>query len=313
MTSPVTQIPQQRAISAQAWIFMGVLALIWGGSFPANKAALGELGVLTTVAFRVGGAALALWLYILARGLTVPRGTQWIKTCLITGVLNNVVPFSLILWGQIHIASGLAGILNATTTIFSIGLAALVFPDERLTARKSVGVALGLAGVVATIGPQALSHLDITSLGQLAVLGAALSYTVSGIYGRHALRHIRPEVGAAGMLTVSSLVMIPAALIFEGSPSFQYMPQTWGALAYLALLSSAFAYILFYRVLQTAGAGNLSLVTMLIAPVAVVLGAVIYHEALPVTAYLGLALLAAGMLVIDGRITTIFRVKSPGA
>ena len=132
MTSPVTQIPQQRAISAQAWIFMGVLALIWGGSFPANKAALGELGVLTTVAFRVGGAALALWLYILARGLTVPRGTQWIKTCLITGVLNNVVPFSLILWGQIHIASGLAGILNATTTIFSIGLAALVFPDRRV-------------------------------------------------------------------------------------------------------------------------------------------------------------------------------------
>ena len=298
----MTSIPAQRAISPQAWIYLGLLALIWGGSFPANKAALAELGFLTTVAFRVGVAAVALWAYVLLRGLPVPKGTAWLKTCVIMGLTNNVVPFSLIVWGQTHIPSGLAGILNATTTIFSIGLAALVFPDERLTGRKALGVLLGLAGVVATIGPSALSHLDITSLGQLAVLGAALSYTVSGIYGRDALRGIRPEVGAAGMLTVSALIMIPAALLFEGAPTLHYTATTWGALAYLSLLSSAFAYILFYRVLQIAGAGNLSLVTMLIAPVAVLLGAVIYHEALPVTAYLGLALLALGMLVIDGRL-----------
>ena len=102
----------------------------------------------------------------------------------------------------------------------------MVYPDERLTLRKSMGVALGLAGVTVTIGPQALAHLDFTSLGQLAILGAALSYSVSGIYGRSALRGIRPEVASAGMLTVSSAILIPAALIFEGVPTFHYLPQT---------------------------------------------------------------------------------------
>jgi drug/metabolite transporter (DMT)-like permease len=303
-------IPPQRGISLQAWSYLLLLALIWGGSFPANKAALAEVGVLSTVAFRVGGAAVALWIWVWLRGLPVPEGTGWLKTCLIMGVLNNVIPFSLIVWGQSHIPSGLAGILNAATAIFSIGLAALVFPDERLTARKSVGLILGVAGVVATIGPSALSHLDITSLGQLAVLGAAFSYGLSGIYGREALRGIRPEVGAAGMLAASALCMVPAALVFEGVPSLHYSGTGWAALAYLSLLSSAFAYILFYRVLLVAGAGNLSLVTLLIAPVAVGLGAVLYDEALPVTAYLGMVLLALGMIVIDGRIMAIFRVKS---
>ncbi|MBC7478268.1 MAG: DMT family transporter, partial [Pseudorhodobacter sp.] len=237
---------EQRGISLRSWMLMGVLALIWGGSFLSNKAALAELGVLTTVAFRVGGAAVALWIYILARGLPVPKGAAWWKSCLTIGLLNNVIPFSLILWGQTHIASGLAGILNAATTIFGVGLAAMAFPDERLTARKAVGIALGVAGVVATIGPAALTHFDITSLGQLAVLAAAFSYGVSGIYGRTALRGIRPEVGAAATLTASACVMVPAALLLDGIPTLQYSGQTWAALAYLALLSSAFAYILFY-------------------------------------------------------------------
>ncbi len=298
---------EQRGISLRAWLLLGLLALIWGGSFLSNKAALAELGVLTTVALRVAGAAVALWIYILARRLPVPKGAVWLKTCLTMGVLNNVIPFSLVVWGQTHIPSGLAGILNAATTIFGVGLAALAFPDERLTRRKAVGVALGVAGVVATVGPQALTHLDVTSLGQLAVLGAAFSYGVSGIYGRTALRGIRPEVGAAGTLTASACVMVPLALLVEGVPTLAYAPQTWAALGYLSLLSSAFAYILFYHVLQIAGAGNLSLVTLLIAPVAVVLGAVVYHEALPATAYLGLVLLALGMLVIDGKVMAIFR------
>ena len=302
----------QRSISPKAWAFMGLLALIWGGSFLSNKVALTEVGVLTTVAIRVGGAGVALWLYILRRGLPVPKGLGWLKTCMIMGLLNNVVPFSLILWAQTHIPSGLAGILNAATTIFGVGLAALAFPDERLTARKAVGVALGVAGVVAAVGPAVLARFDITSLGQLAVLGAAFSYGVSGIYGRRALVGIRPEVGAAGMLTASACIMVPLALMLEGVPGLHYAATTWAALGYLALLSSALAYILFYSVLQMAGAGNLSLVTLLIAPVAVVLGAVVYHEALPATAYLGLGLLALGMLVIDGKVLAIFRVKTAG-
>ncbi|MEO6298665.1 MAG: DMT family transporter, partial [Paracoccaceae bacterium] len=207
----VQAFPKQTAISLRAWGFLGILAIIWGGSFLSNRAALAEVGFLTTVAFRVGGAAAALWTYIWWRGLPVPKGAKWPATCLTLGLLNNVVPFCLIVWGQTHIASGLAGILNATTAVFTVILAAFVFQDERLTPPKIAGVALGLAGVAVTIGPGALRHLDFSSLGQLAILGAAFSYAVAAIYGRGALLGVRPEVGSAGMLTASSIIMVPAA------------------------------------------------------------------------------------------------------
>ncbi len=305
----MTQTIQTR-ISRTSWLTMTLLALIWGGSFLSIRMVLEEVGVLTTVAFRVGLAAAALWAFVLVRGLPVPRGTAWIGACLFLGFFNNIVPFCLIVWGQTHIPSGLAGILNASNVIFSVGLAALMFRDERLTARKSLGIMLGLAGVALTIGPGVLSHLDLTSLGQLAILGASLSYAISSIFSRHALSNVRPEVVAAGMLSVSSLAMVPAAIWIEGAPSLAYSGQTWGALLYISLISSAFAYILYYRVLLTAGAGNVSLVTLMIAPVAVMLGAMTYGETLPPAAYLGLVLLALGMLVIDGRVIAIFRVKT---
>ncbi len=306
----MNQTPQ-RAISLTAWAMLGLLALIWGGSFLSNRAALAEVGVLSVVAFRVGGAALVLWAYILWRGLPVPRGAPWLATCLILGVFNNIVPFGLIVWGQTHIQSGLAGILNATTAIFAAAVAPLFFADERMTANKALGLVIGFAGMAVTIGPSALSHLDLTSLGQLAIVGAALSYTAAGIFARTALKGIRPEVGAAGMLSASALIMVPVALAVEGVPTLQYSAATFAALAYLALLASAFAYILFYRVLTLAGASNVSLVTLMIAPVAVLLGALVYDEALPVTAYGGMVLLTLGMVVIDGRLgRAIFRVKS---
>ncbi len=305
----MTQTTQTR-ISRTSWLTMTLLALIWGGSFLSIRMALEEVGVLTTVAFRVGLAAAALWAFVLLRGLAVPKGARWIGACLFLGFFNNIVPFCLIVWGQTHIPSGLAGILNASNVIFSVGLAALMFRDERLTARKSLGIMLGLAGVALTIGPGVLSHLDLTSLGQLAILGASLSYAISSIFSRHALSDVRPEVVAAGMLSVSSLAMVPAAIWIEGAPSLAYSGQTWGALLYISLISSAFAYILYYRVLLTAGAGNVSLVTLMIAPVAVMLGAMTYGETLPPAAYLGLVLLALGMLVIDGRVIAIFRVKT---
>lgn len=298
----MTAIPQKR-LTPRAWGLMALLALIWGGSFTANHAALAFVPVATTVVVRVGGAALALWLYILLARLPVPKDRGFLITSLTLGLGNNVIPFSLIVWGQTHVPSGLAGILNASTALFAVLVAAAVFPDERLTPNRLIGVLIGLAGVAAIIGPAVLTHLDLTSLGQLAILIAGLSYALSNAYGRKRLTGIRPEVSAAGMLSAAALIMIPASLLLDGVPATLPPPSALVALAYLALLSSAFAYRLFYTVLAEAGAGNLGLVTLLVAPVAVLFGWAVYGEALPPSAFLGLTLLTFGMILIDGRLT----------
>ena len=296
----MTNAIPQRHLSLKGWGLLILLALIWGGSFTANHAALAEFPVPTVVAARVTGAALVLWAYIALARLPVPVTWGFARTALVLGVFNNIVPFSLIVWGQTHIASGLAGILNASTAVFGVLIAAAAFPDERLTLPRLVGVLCGFAGVVVVIGPDALTHLDLTSLGQLAILAAGLSYAVAGAYARQTLKGIRPEVSAAAMLTASALIMAPTALILNGAPP-RPGPETLAALAYLSVMASAVAYRLFYTILQLAGAGNLGLVTLLIAPVAVVLGAVLFHEALPPQAFAGMVLLTLGMVVLDGR------------
>lgn len=301
----------QKTLSPRAWAELMLLALIWGGSFLSIRVSLDQVGVLTSVAFRVGGAALALWVYVALRGLRVPRDPRLWVAFLGMGILNNVIPFSLITWGELHIASGLASILNGATAIFGVVVAAAVFADERLGTRRALGVALGFLGMAVAVGVEALKGFDPTSAGQLAVLGAALSYACAAAFARGVLGRLAPglapQVAAAGMLSGSTLILIPAAGIVEGAPSFAYAPTTWAALLYLALFASAAAYLLYYRVLAMAGAGNLSLVTLLIPPVAIVLGWAVLGERLAPHALAGFALIALGMVVLDGRALAPFR------
>ncbi len=291
----------QKTMTATAWAEMGLLAALWGGSFLAIEVALREAGVATLVAFRVLGAALVLWAWVGARGLPVPRAPRAWGAFLVMGLFNNALPFTLITWGQRSIESGLAAILNASTAVMGVLVAAAAFGDERLTRRKLLGVAVGFAGVVTAIGPGALRTFDVTSLAQLAILGASLSYALSAAFSRVAMAGVAPEVAAAGMLTASSLVMVPAALASEGGPPGGWGGPVWAALLYLAVPSTAVAYLIFYRLLRRVGSGNTSLVTLLVAPVAILLGALVLAEALPLRAYVGFALLAGGLVVLDGR------------
>lgn len=163
-------------------------------------------------------------------------------------------------------------------------------------------MSLGFAGVITAIGTENLRSFDLRSLGQLAVIGGTLSYALAGVWARKRLAGLKPQIAAAGMLTGSALIMVPAAAIIEGPFDLNLAPQTYGAIAYFAIIATAFAYLLYYRVLGMAGSGNLMLVTLLIPPVAIVLGAVLLRETLPPQAYAGFALLAAGLIVIDGRL-----------
>ena len=297
-------------MTTRAWVEMGLLALIWGGSFLSIRLALNEVPVMTAVAHRVFWAMLVLWGYILVRKLPVPRSPKVWGAFLVMGLLNNVIPFVLMAWGQLHIETGLTSILNATTAIFGVVVASIVFSDERLTLNRAIGVILGFMGVATAIGLENLTQFDIRSTAQLAVLAGTLSYAFAGAWARKMLGGLAPQVASAGMLTGSAIVMVPLALVIDGMPSFNLSATAWGAIGYYAVIATAFAYLLYYRILAVAGSGNLMICTLLVAPVAIVLGAVILGEELAPRAYVGFGLLALGLLVLDGRIFAFLR-KAP--
>ncbi|MEO0904532.1 MAG: DMT family transporter [Pseudomonadota bacterium] len=305
--------PVQKTISPRAWAELMMLSLIWGASFLSIRIALDEIGPLTAVAHRTCWAMLILWAYVLISRFTLPTDPRIWGAFLAMGLLNNVIPFSLMAWGQLHIETGLTSILNAATAIFGVIAAAVFFADERLTARKAIGVSFGFIGVSTAIGLAAFKDFDIRSLGQLAVIGGTISYALAGVWARKKLGHLKPQVAAAGMLTGASIMTLPAAWLMEGPITLSLQPQTWAAIAYYAVVATAIAYMLYYRVLAMAGSGNLMLCTLLVAPVAIVLGAAVLGEALPLRAYIGFTILALGLVILDGRLfkTAQHRARGP--
>jgi drug/metabolite transporter (DMT)-like permease len=279
-----------------------LLALIWGGVFLAIRLALDEVPFVTTVAHRVFWAAVILWIYVLARGLPVPKDRKTWISLFVMGCLNNVIPFSLMAWGQLYIESGLASVFNSSTAIFGVIIAAVLLADERLTVRKVVGSLIGFFGVVTAIGLDSLRSLDITSLAQLAVVAGTISYGFAGVWGRLNLSTLTPQVAAAGMLTGSSAVMVPAAFLIDGTPSFDLGATTLCAIAYYVIFATAGAYLLYYRILAAAGSANVMVVTLLMPPISIVLGAIVLNETLSPNVYVGLALLALGLIILDGRL-----------
>lgn len=294
--------PIQKTLSTRAWGELFLLSLIWGASFLSIRAALDEIGPLTAVAHRTGWAMIILWGYILLRRFALPRAPKVWAAFLIMGLLNNAIPFSLMAWGQLHIETGLTSILNASTAIFGIIAAAVFFADERLSLRRIIGVGLGFWGVAMAIGVSALTQFDIRSLAQLAVVAGTISYALAGVWARKTLVGLKPQVAAAGMLTGSSIITLPLAWFIEGPIRLDLTVQTWVAIGYYAIIATAVAYLLYYRVLAMAGSGNLMLCTLLVAPVAIVLGALVLGEQLSLSAYAGFALLACGLIIIDGRL-----------
>ncbi|GGL80163.1 DMT family transporter [Wenxinia marina] len=289
------------ALTARTWIDLLSLACIWGGSFLAIRVALDSIGPFQIVAARVSLGALTLWLILLALRLPRPSPRRW-WAYLGMGLLNNVIPFGLIAWGQQFVETGLAAIVNASTAVWGVLVAALLLADERLTARRAAGVALGFVGVATAIGPSALTSFDPRSLGQLAIVGATVSYAFAGVWGRTMLRGEPSLAASAGMLTGSSLVAIPLALAVEGAPPASLPASGWAAVAYISVAATGIAYLFYWRILSSAGSGNAMLATLLVAPVAIVLGALVRGEALHGSAYAGFALLALGLAVLEGRL-----------
>ncbi|WP_373937707.1 DMT family transporter [Vibrio kanaloae] len=297
------------SMNSKVWAMLIFLSILWGGSFFFVGVVVNSLPPLTIVTLRVGIAAFTLWGIAMMLGLRPPKSLNVWGTFLGMGLLNNVIPFALIVWGQTQIASGLASILNAATPIFTVIVASILLPDERPTPLKLFGVVLGFVGVVVMIGVPALGGTS-SLCAQLAIVAATISYAFAGVYGRRFKSlGINPVITAAGQVTASTLILLPTMLFVDGTIDTERTNMsTWIAIAGLAVASTAIAYVLYFRILELAGATNVLLVTLLVPISATLLGSLFLNESLEVVHILGMALITFGLSAIDGRLW--YRLKS---
>jgi drug/metabolite transporter (DMT)-like permease len=293
-----------RRMNRSEWLALILLSVLWGGSFFFAGVQVKALPPFTIVFLRVALAAIILNVLVRALGKKMPGDRSSWRAFFGMGILNNAMPFCLVVWGQTYIASGLAAILNATTPISTVIVAHLLTDDEKMTGNRLLGVAIGFLGVVVLIGPDSLQGLGANVLAQVAVLLAAVSYAFAGVYGRRFRRMgIEPILTATGQVTASAILLFPIAISVD-APWTLAMPdlRVWEAIAGSAVLSTALGYILYFRILASAGATNLLLVTFLIPVSAIVMGSYGLGEHLDVRHFVGLAFIGAGLAAIHGRI-----------
>lgn len=292
-----------RTMTSGEWGLLIILSLLWGSSFIFNDVAVRELPTLTVVVSRVSLAALILSTVTRLAGIAMPRDWRIWRSLILLGFINNALPFCLIVWGQTHIAAGLASILNATTPLFGVVVAHYFTGDEKLTAGRLAGVITGFAGVAVMIGADALRSLGVNVFAQLAVLMATFCYAVGTVYARRFRGlGLSPLATATGQVTASSMLLIPVMLVVDQPwtlpvPSVTIVASLLG----VATLSTALAYIIYFRLLSTAGATNLLLVTFLIPVSAIFLGIVLLGETLYLKQIAGMLMIGTGLALIDGR------------
>lgn len=295
----------------QAWGGFWLLALIWGSSFLFIRIGVEQLPPFQLVFLRTAIAALGLHLVVALRGMRLPQDWRSLGDLLVLGLVNTVLPFALITWGETRIESGLASVLQGTAALFTLVLAHFSFADERITWRKAAGLLIGFLGVVllATRGsgaPGASADGAEHLLGQLAVIGASLCYAIGGTYGRRAMqRKMEPVVVAAGTMTVaaavSGVITLIAPLVGGPAPTglAELSPIVLGAVLALGLINTFGAYLIFYPLVAVLGATRASLVTYVIPVVGLALGALVLAEPIDLLLIVGAALIVGGIGVVN--------------
>lgn len=297
--------------SKQAWIGFWVLALIWGASYLFIRIGVTQIPPFQLVFIRTGIAAIGLNVVVYSRGKRLPTDWRSISDLLFLGIVNTVFPFALITWGETHIESNLASVLQGTTVLFTLVLAHFAFADERITLRKIAGLVIGFLGVVILAGrntgeTSASVSATLHLLGQLAIIGSSLCYAIGGIYGRKALQNrLEPMVVSAGAMTVAAII---TGIIAYLSPSFggpapvafgQFEPNVLGAVLALGLVNTFGAYLIYYSLLATLGAARTSMITYVIPVVGLALGALFLGEQVDFRLVIGALLILGGIGIVN--------------
>lgn len=293
--------PIRLAMSSREWGMLLLLGAIWGGSFFFGRVAVLETDPLTLVLLRVSIAGLALHLYLAATGQLTREAFGLSAGVYTIALLNNIFPFTLMFLGQTELGAGAASIINATTPFWTMILANLVTTDEKLSRRKIIGIVLGVGGATVMIGPGVLLDAGGPLWAKLALVGTALSYACGAIYARR-LRHVPPQILVTGQMTASTVMMLPVVLFWSGTSGLVGVSAgAWAAVIGLAVLATSYGFILYFSLIRSAGATNASLVTLIVPVSAILLGALFLGERLEPFEFVGMALIALGLLILDGR------------
>ena len=284
------------------WLRIVALGFLWGSSFLYAEILLRYLNSLMIVFLRVGLAGLILLIICLVKRLPVTLTGKDLTNICVMGALNNVIPFSLILWGQQTTTGGLASIINASTAFFSILLAALLIPQERLTLNRIGGVLIGVAGVAIAVGTTNIVQFSKNNTGAYLILLATVSYAFAGVWAKLKMQNLPSLISATGMLVASAVMMVPLLFV---TGTFQLLPidlHVFSLALQFAVICSVFAYLLYFKILETTGAGNLLICTIIVPPSAILLEVLILDEVIGLNELAGLFIVTTGMIVLDGRL-----------
>lgn len=301
MSNPSTSAIRP-GMSARQWSMLFILGTLWGGSFFFARVAVMEIPPFSLVMFRVAIAAVALHIYLLVAGPSFRLALPYAGSFLLLGLVNNVIPFSLMFIGQTEIGAGLAAVMNSTTPFWTMLLANFLTADEKFTRAKFAGIVLGITGTAIMIGPGLVADLGGPVWAKLALIGMSFSYAVGFLFARR-FRALPAPIIATGQMSAATLIMIPVVLVWHGTSGlFDASAASWGAVFGLALLSTTFAYILFFSLVAEAGSTNASLVTFIVPVSAIILGVLILGERLESFEIAGMAFIVLGLVIIDGRL-----------
>jgi drug/metabolite transporter (DMT)-like permease len=283
------------------FLWLLLLASLWGPSFLFIKVAVDEIPPLTLVVGRVGIAATLLFVILRFQGRKLPKvGPIWIHFA-VMALFQNALPFTLINWGEQYIDSALAAILNGTTPLFTILLAHIFIEDDRLNLAKGLGVFVGFGGLLVLISPALFEGIQATTWGLIAVTIAAASYGVAIVYSRLKLRGQAPLVAPTAQLALATLYLLPLALVFEQPYRLSGTSgAAMGSLFLLAVLGTALAFVVYYRIIERASASYVSMVTYLVPIFGVVLGVLVLNEHLRWNAFVGCTLILTGVMIVNG-------------
>ncbi len=300
-------------MSNKAWLFLLFLSLIWGGSFYFIGEGVKSAPPLTLVFYRIFFAGLTLYLIFLWFRRRLPKKSDfWIKVA-VMALLNNIIPFTLIAWGQQTISGGLASILNSNTAFAVVFLAAVFIPSEKLEIRRVAGTLIGICGVTIVTDLDVLKELTLTSLSQLAVLLASVSYALGSIWGQTQLSVYEPKDIACGTLLIGALISAPLVILTDGMPNLSVFDLKFILILLgLSIAGTALAYIVYFRILELAGAANLMLVTIIVPVFAILIDVILLEKWISMRIFFGFIVISLGLLLIDGRIlrATLKKLKS---